>query len=155
MFVDGTEQRTYRPQNKKSQKAYYSGKKKTHTLKYQITTQNGRKIESISKSFYGSVHDKKIYDTNKVHKPPDMKEVGDTAYQGTGMTHPVKRKKGETLSKAQKKFNRKVSKVRIKAEHAICAMKRYRIAKDVYRNRRKDHTLYMKNIAGLVNFQIT
>ena len=56
--------------------------------------------------------------------------------------------------KAQKKFNHKISKMRIKAEHAICAMKRYRIAKDVYRNRRKDHPLYMKNVAGLVNFQI-
>ena len=131
LLIDGTEQRTYRPQDHKAQKKNYSGKKKAHTLKYQVTTVDGRKIDSISKSFYGSVHDKKMYDKTRPRKPPDMKEVGDTGYQGTGMIHPVKKQKGKTLSEAQKKFNRKISKMRIKAEHAICAMKRYRIAKDV------------------------
>ena len=61
-FIDGTEQPILRPQNSKKQKKYYSGKKKRHTIKYQVITKDGKTIEAISKSFCGKTHDKKMYD---------------------------------------------------------------------------------------------
>ena len=153
-FIDGTEQPILRPQNSKTQKKYYSGKKKRHTIKYQVITQDGKTIEAISKSFCGKTHDKKMYDETNIKLPPNAKKIGDTGYQGTDLIHPVKKKRGKSLSKSQKKYNRKISSLRIVAEHAICKMKRYRIAKEVFRNRRNDHNLHIKNIAGLVNFQM-
>ena len=36
--------------------------------------------------------------------PPNAKKIGDTGYQGTDLIHPVKKKRGESLSKSQKKI---------------------------------------------------
>ena len=151
-FIDGTEQPINRP--KKGQKKYYSGKKKRHTMKFQIVTPDGKKIAAVSKSHYGKTHDKKIYDETRVVRPPGSRGVGDTGYLGTNLVQPVKKAKGKELTKAQKKYNRKISKLRIRAEHVIAAMKHFRVVRDVFRNPRHTHNLYVKNVAGLVNFAI-
>ncbi len=39
-FIDSTEQQIPRPVDKRKRKAYYSGKKKRHTIKTQITVNN-------------------------------------------------------------------------------------------------------------------
>jgi hypothetical protein len=67
-----------------------------------------------------------------------VKRTGDTAYLGTGLDTPTRRprRKG-SLTARQKGGNRRVSKRRIAAER--------------YRNRRRGHTLMMKNVAGLHN----
>lgn len=152
LFIDGTEQPIQRPKNYKKQKEFYSGKKKRHTIKVQVVTRDGKFIDAVSKSFKGKTHDKKIYDLTRLEIPPDIKGVGDTGYLGSNLTQPVKKKKGKKLSKAQKKYNKKVSKIRIKVEHVIGVMKRYRIVHDLFRNKLSSHNLYMKNVAGLVNF---
>jgi hypothetical protein len=153
-FIDATERPINRPKNGKKQKKHYSGKKKTHTVKLQVVTRDGKRIEALSKTYPGSVHDKKIYDDVGLALPENAKGIGDTGYEGTDLTRPVKKKKGKERSKAQKKFNRKISKIRIKAEHAIGRMKRFRIVRDVFRNPLKTHDLYAKNIAGLLNFSL-
>ena len=149
-FIDGTEQPINRP--KKRQNRAYSGKKKRHTIKWQIVTRDGKSIDAVSKSYLGKMHDKKVYDKTKLERPPNSRAIGDTGYLGTILVQPVKKKKGQKLTKAQKKYNRKISKLRIKAEHAIAAMKHFRIVHDVFRNPLNTHNLYVKNVAGLVNF---
>jgi len=65
LIIDGKEQRVERPKNKKDkdgnvqdrQKPYYSGKKKTHTLKNQAAISPTGMIEHASKSVPGSTHD--------------------------------------------------------------------------------------------------
>ena len=96
-----------------------------------------------------------MYDKTNTTIPPNSKEIGDTGYQGADIIHPIKKKKVSTLSLAQKKYNRKLSSLRVKAEHAICKIKRFRIAKETFRNKRNHHNLHIRNVAGLVNFQIT
>jgi len=155
LFVDGTEQPIHRPSKYGKQKRYYSGKKKRHTIKYQVVTQDGKTINAVSKSYEGSMHDKKIYDKTRLEKPPDTKGVGDTGYLGTGLTQPIKKKKGKKLTDSQKKYNKKISKLRIKAEHAIGRMKKYRILSDVFRNPLSTHNLIVKNVAGINNFCCT
>lgn len=167
IFFDGTEQPINRPKNKKKQKDNYSGKKKRHTIKHQVTTAKKKKkpgpgkgkskkkrkvrITSVSKSFPGKVHDKKIYDQVKVKKPPGSKGIGDTGYLGTDLTTPHKKPKGRKLTKRQKKYNRNLSSDRVNVEHGIGKMKIWRIAKDKYRNKLNKHTLMFKNVAGLQN----
>lgn len=152
-FFDGTEQPINRP--KKLQRRSYSGKKKRHTIKWQIVTRDGKHLDAVSKSYPGKMHDKKMYDRTRVERPPDSRGVGDTGYLGTILVQPIKKTKGKKRTKAQKKYNKKISKLRIKAEHAIAAMKHFRVVRDQFRNPLKTHNLYVKNVAGLVNLAIS
>ena len=161
LFFDATERPTRRPI--KGQRAYYSGKKKRHTIKNQIVTARrtkppgpGKKpqrlrIAAVSQSYPGSVHDKKVYDQSRTVTPPDVKRTGDTAYIGTVLETPRRKPKGGELTAAQKESNRKISRRRIVAEHGIGKMKIWRIASERYRNADRRHTLIMKNVAGLQN----
>lgn len=66
-----------------------------------------------------------------------------------------KKPRKKELTAREKHSNRKMSKVRVKVEHAISGIKRSRIVKDVFRNT-KDHfsDLVMVIACGLHNFRI-
>ena len=161
LFFDATERPTRRP--KRGQRAFYSGKKKRHTIKTQIVVARKRKsagsdpgprrlrIVAVSGSVPGRTHDKKLYDESPVVAPPDVKRTGDTAYLGTGLKTPTRKPRGQKLSDEQKAANRKLSIRRVAAEHGIGKMKIWRIASERYRNPVSKHTLMMKNVAGLHN----
>jgi hypothetical protein len=161
LFFDATERAIPRPT--RGQRAYYSGKKKRHTLKHQVVVVRRRKptgpgakprrvrIAAVSGAFPGKTHDKKVYDRTRVVCPRGVKRTGDTAYLGTGLSTPRKKPRGGSLTPRQKAGNRRVSKRRIVVEHGIGKMKVWRIAAERYRNLRRRHTLIMKNIAGLQN----
>jgi hypothetical protein len=161
LFFDTTERPTRRP--KRGQRAYYSGKKKRHTIKTQVVVVRRRKppgpgakrrrvrIVAVSASFPGSVHDKKVYDSTRVVGPPDTKRAGDTGYLGTGLKTPTRRPRGGQLSARQKAGNRRLARRRVVAEHGIGKMKVWRVASERYRNPVKRPTLIMKNVAGLHN----
>ena len=84
LFFDATERPTRRPTA--GQRAFYSGKKKRHTIKNQVVIARRTKppgpgakpqrlrIAAVSESFPGSVHDKKVYDRARVVAPPDVKD---------------------------------------------------------------------------------
>jgi hypothetical protein len=161
LFFDATERPTRRP--KRGQRAFYSGKKKRHTIKAQVVVARRRKspgpdpgprrlrIVAVSGSVPGSTHDKKLYDQSRVVAPPDVKRTGDTAYLGTGLETPTRKPRGHELTDEQKAGNRKISIRRVAAEHGIGKMKVWRIASERYRNPVSKHTLIMKNVAGLHN----
>ena len=161
LFFDATERPTRRPE--RGQRAFYSGKKKRHTIKTQVVVARKRKspgsdpgprklrIVAVSGSVPGSIHDKKLYDRSRVVAPPDAKRTGDTAYLGTGLRTPTRKPRGQELSDEQKAANRKISIRRVAAEHGIGKMKVWRIASERYRNPTSKHTLIMKNVAGLHN----
>ena len=109
------------------------------------------RVAAVSPTSPGKVHDKKVYDQSRTLVPPDVKGYGDTGYQGTTLRTPVKKKKGQKLSKRQRRGNRRISRKRIVVEHAIGKMKIWRIAAERYRNPTRRHTLILKNVAGLHN----
>jgi len=168
-FFDGTERPTRRPT--KRQRRYYSGKKKRHTLKNQVVVVKKRKkagrlkagqtrkrrlrVAAVSPTSPGKVHDKKIYDRARTIVPPGVKATGDTGYQGTALGTPVKKKRGEELTRRQRRGNRRLSRRRIAVEHAIGKMKIWRIAAERYRNPVRRHTLIVKNVAGLHNLMFS
>lgn len=157
LFFDGVEQPMQRP--KHGQKKWYSGKKKRHTIKHQIVVAKIKKkggktclrIKSISKSFVGTVHDKKMYEKIKTRIPPNRTGYGDSGYQGTILQIPIKKPKGKKLTEAQQEYNRILSSMRVVVEHSIGKMKIWQILAQRFRNQPKRHTLIMKNIAGLHN----
>ena len=80
--------------------------------------------------------------------------VVDSGYQGLGKLHkrtlgPYKGSRGEPLTKEQKRFSRALASVRIRVEHVIGALKRFRILAERYRNRRRRFGLRFNLIAGL------
>jgi len=149
-FVDATEQQIERP--KKGQKRYYSGKKKTHTLKNQIITDKKGKIRAVTQSVPGKKHDKKLFDESKIILPEKSDLTGDLGYYGAnGITLPNKKPKGKELTEEEKRYNKELSKRRITVEHSFGKMKIYQILAQRFRNPRNTHSLIFKNIAGLHN----
>jgi len=169
LFFDGTERPTRRP--KKRQRRCYSGKKKRHTLKNQVVVVRKRKkagrrkagqqqkrrlrVAAVSPTAPGKVHDKKVYDQTRTIVPPGVARVGDTGYQGTTLHTPVKRRRGQKLSRRQRRGNLRLSRRRVAAEHGIGKMKIWRIAGERYRNPVRRHTLVIKNVAGLHNLMFS
>jgi hypothetical protein len=166
LLVDVSETPIQRPSGKSAKKEYFSGKKKKHTVKYEIIrNKKTGKIVSISKIYYGKMHDFKIrkQENKRGNRIPDKHNVQiyvDSGYQGlqkhfqnTIVSLPIKRKKNQDLSTEEKAHNRKNAKTRIPIEHSIGKMKKFKIIAEKYRGNGniKKFSLRLINIAGLVN----
>lgn len=71
------------------------------------------------------------------------------------MYTPVKRRRGQKLSRRQRRGNLRLSRRRVAVEHGIGKMKIWRIAAERYRNPVRRHTLIIKNVAGLHNLMFS
>ena len=158
--IDGTERRRQRPKDNEKQKEYYSGKKKTHTIKNNIVvTVEGRKISYLSGSYEGKKHDKKICDDEDLTFPEETIVNQDTGFQGYEpegviIKQPKKKPRGGELSLEEKNQNSIFSSIRIVVEHVISGIKRCRIVKDVFRNTKENYDdLVMEISCGLHNFR--
>ncbi len=85
--------------------------------------------------------------------------LADGGYRGLDALHPqtvlpVRKPRGGCLSNQDKHDNRRLAKLRVRVEHVICWLKRFRILKERYRNRRKRFGLRSRLIAGLHNFEL-
>ncbi len=158
--IDGTERRRQRPKDQEEQKRFYSGKKKTHTVKNNlIVTLGKRRVEYLGDTWEGKKHDKKICDEEGHEFPEGSTLYKDTGYQGyepagVHTRQPKKKPRGRELTLEEKEQNSLISSVRIVVEHVICGVKRCRIVKDVFRNTRdKFADLVMEIACGLHNFR--
>ena len=158
--IDGTERRCQRPKDNEKQKEYYSGKKKTHTIKNNIVvTVEGRKIRYLSGTYEGKKHDKKICDDEDLAFPEKTIVNQDTGFQGYEpegviIKQPKKKPRGGELSLEEKNQNSIFSSIRIVVEHVISGIKRCRIVKDVFRNTKENYDdLVMEISCGLHNFR--
>jgi len=159
-IVDATEQPTQRPKDETTQKMYYSGKKKRHTLKTQIVVAPDGELMAVSQTVPGSRHDKKLYDESGVGGKLEADEamMGDSGFQGIQLGHravlPHKKPKGGELTQAQKEYNRRVSQVRVVVENSIAQIKLFRVTAEVYRHARENHNGIFQIVAALVNRRI-
>lgn len=153
LIIDCTEQPIQRPSHK--QRCWYSGKKKRHTVKTEITvTQHGR-IVSISKPAPGRVHDLEI----RRRGPPLPKQAhvyADSGYQGlqddhSGVEIPYKKTKKNPLTKDERAYNRALSRFRVRVEHRIARLKSFRILSDRYRYPRNAYAAKFSIVAGILN----
>jgi hypothetical protein len=159
-IVDATEQPTQRPKDPETQKGYYSGKKRRHTLKTQVVVGPDGEIMDYSETVPGAKHDKKLYDESKVSGRLDEDEamMGDSGFQGIQKDHlavlPDKKPKGGGLTDEQKARNRRLSHYRIVVENTICQLKTFRVLAHVYRHARESHSDIFAIVATLVNRRI-
>lgn len=155
LIVDCTEQPIYRPEHDATQKAHYSGKKKRHTLKTEYTITEKGRIVSASPSHPGSHHDLAVRRAGP--KPPaDARVYGDSAYQGYDKEHPnidypYKKPKGGELTEEEKEYNKGLSRFRVRVEHKIGQIKRFRVVSDRFRNPRRTHFTKTSIVGGIVN----
>src|SRR5450432_3264897 len=90
VVIDSFEQRTQRP--KRRQRAYYSGKKKAHTLKTQVAVdEDSGRIVDVSDSVPGRWADIKLLKKSGLLKrlPKGVGGIGDLGYVGIGALHPA------------------------------------------------------------------
>jgi DDE superfamily endonuclease/Helix-turn-helix of DDE superfamily endonuclease len=160
-FTDCTEQQIPRPVDKRRRKAYYSGKKKTHTVKNQLMVNNRGYI--LHKVGYkkGRKHDYDIYKKNHPVTPKEVVNVVDLGYLGVEKDFPEqisalpsKRKRNQDLSQEEIEYNRIYAKKRIVIEHTICKLKKYRIMSDTFRNRLRKYNRISDIVTGLVNYRM-
>ena len=129
-FTDCTEQQIPRPVDNKRRNAYYSGKKKRHTVKNQITVNNRGYILHKIRHKKGRKHDYDIYKKNYTVTPKQVVTVVDLGYLGIEKDFPeqlsalpYKKKINQDLSQEEKEYNIIHSKKRIIVEHTISRLK--------------------------------
>lgn len=154
-LIDVTEQPIERPSKK--QKAYYSGKKRRHTLKTEIRVTEVGRICDISKSHEGAKHDFKIHKQG-AKLPSGCRVYADSGYQGLKKLYaksrtPFKKTKRKPLAPRKKAYNKALSRKRIKVENIFAQIKNFRILGERYRNKRLRHNLKFNIIAGIVNMK--
>ncbi len=81
-FIDATEQEIPRPKNKRRRRSHYSGKKKKHTVKTQITVNKKGLIIHKTGHDKGRRHDYDIFKEKHPKIPPDIERNMDLGYQG-------------------------------------------------------------------------
>jgi len=157
VIVDSFEQRTQRPQRR--QRAYYSGKKKAHTLKSQVAVdeESGR-FADVSDSVPGRWADIKLLKRSRLMKrrPAGVGGIGDLGYTGIRDLHaagacPRRKPRGQPRPPGDVRYNRAFSRRRIVVEHALARLRRFRAVTDLNRHRRKGHAARVRACAGLVN----
>jgi hypothetical protein len=118
------------------------------------------KIRFLSKMVESKKHDKKLADESKYRLPDGSKLVQDTGFQGFSLDNvvilqPKKKPKGQPLSDLDKDINHWLAALRVRIEHAIGGVKRYRIVKDKIRRWKagfKDAVF--ETCCGLHNFRL-
>jgi hypothetical protein len=157
---DGTERPINRPSAAADQTTYYSGKKKHHTVKNNVIIDGDCKIIFLTDTVEGKKHDKKLADEAGYTLPAGSVLVQDTGFQGFALDEvvilqPTKKPRGKTLSALAKAINRWISSLRMRIEHAIGGVKRYRIVKDKLRNWKKGiRDLVFETCCGLHNLRL-
>jgi hypothetical protein len=169
-FLDATEQEIPRPHGKRKRKTHYSGKRKKHTVKTQLTVNKQGLIIHKSAHVRGSMHDYTLYKLSHPHLPDKVRQYFDLGYLGIRDDYPklncvlpIKKKnpgwgkigaKAGELSVEQKAFNKELAKERVVVEHTNSRVKKFRIFGDEFRNRLKGYDVMTDIVCGLVNFRI-
>ncbi len=174
VIVDSFEQRVQRPRNKAgsgsdsgskpAKDSHYSGKKKQHTLKSQVSVdEETGQIVDVSPSVPGPTADLRLLQESQVLEclPAGVGVVGDLAYLGMDKEHPQglgatprRKPRGRPRPEGDKDFNRAFARRRIAVEHSIGRLRRYDSLNQMDRHHRQNHTDRVVAVAGLVNRQI-
>jgi hypothetical protein len=160
-IIDGTERRINRPKDKADRKRYYSGKRKSHSVKNLVVHDRWGKVRYLSDTYEGKKHDKAIADEEDLQFPEGSTLWQDTGFQGfapDGVTiqQPKKKPRDGSLTEIEKMNNRSISSIRVEVEHHIGGVKRCQILVQPFRNW-VDHYVddVMETACGLHNFRLS
>lgn len=164
VLIDTFEQRVQRHRDRSTADTHYSGKKKQHTLKSQITVNEATgEICDVAESVVGPTADITLLEQSGVLErvPEGIGAGGDLAYvgianlhrQGLGVT-PRRKPRGKDRPPEDSAFNRAFAKRRIVVEHTIGRIRRYESLSQTDRDHRNNHSARVRAVAGLVNRQL-
>lgn len=169
-FLDATEQEIPRPHSKRKRKTHYSGKRKKHTVKTQLTVNKEGLVIHKTRHVKGSMHDYALYKRSHPQLPSNVQVGLDLGYVGIKDDYPklncvlpIKKKnpgrgkigvKAQGLSEEQKAFNKALASERVVVEHTNSRIKKFRIFGDEFRSRLRRYDLVTDIVCGLVNFRM-
>lgn len=162
-IVDATEQPVRRSSDIDTQREAYSGKKKRHTRKTQIVTNEHGVIRAVSASSPGSRHDLEHFRQAGTGRyiPPDTGVLGDAGYQGldkelpehsVGTAHKARR--NHPLTQAEKDINREFSSTRIVVENTLCELKHFKVLAQRFRHSLDHYDDVFRAVVAIVNPRI-
>jgi hypothetical protein len=156
LIVDSCEQPRERPGEYKEQQNYYSGKKKAHTFKNQITVlPQGQDIVDIIAGEPGPLSDITLFSQGQKGFTPHQKFQGDKGYIGEpSIKTPTKKPKKRELTPDQKSQNKEMASSRIFVEHLIRVLKIFRVASERFRLNPRKYEKIIMTICGLVRLRI-
>ena len=156
VIIDSFESPVRRPSLKERQKRVYSGKKKRHTLKTQIATDQDGEILTLEAGHRGPQADLKLYEEAPLPEPiADKARMGDKGYHSQDhpeITTPHKKPRGGELTEGQKAENKEIARQRIVVEHGIRRVKGFRILRDDYRLALGLFPMIASAVVGLIQF---
>jgi len=164
LIVDSFEQPIERPKDRTRADGFYSGKKKRHTLKVQVAVdeETGRFVE-VSGSFPGPTADIRVLEGSGLlgRLPKGVGVIGDLAYVGSeklspgvAAAAPRRKPRGKPRPEEDIAYNKEFSRRRVKVEHSIGRLRRFKAVTEVDRHHQRDHAGRVKAVAGLVNRQL-
>jgi hypothetical protein len=134
-LVDSFEQRVQRPRAPGAQRGYYSGKKKTHTLKSQVVVQPGTGLFlDVADSVPGPTNDRTLLRQSgeRARLPRDAVLGGDLGYYGetqgpddVAIATPRRKPREQERPEIDAQYNRAFARVRVEVEQSIGRARRY------------------------------
>jgi hypothetical protein len=166
VVIDSFEQVVQRPRHAADRTRWYSGKRRSATMKVQVTVQGeSGYIADISASVPGRTADITLLKQSGVLErlPEGMGGLGDSGYQGIDKLHPLGRspfkrnKHHPELTDEQKAYNHAFSSFRIIVENTLCRMRHYQSLSQRDRQHRDqaNHHARTLAVAGLINYQLS
>ncbi len=162
-IIDATEQRTERAKVYAVQKLYYSGKRKTHTIKTQIAVSETGRVRHVADSVPGSLHDLTLLRQSGVKDvlPVGVTVTADTGYRGMqddfpnhSVALPYRPKDKQQLTPEEKLHNHVISRIRVVVENTLAEMKHFQALVVRFRHSLDRHSQITRAIAGIVNWRV-
>lgn len=165
VVIDTFEQAVQRPQSRAEADTYYSGKKRRHTLKSQVTVDGYTgHIVDVADSVPGPTADMTLLKQSGLIErlPSEVGILGDLAYVGIEQLHPEglgahprRKPRGQPRPEADVHYNTAFARLRVIVEHSLLRMRRYEALTQTDSNHRQVHTLRTAAVSLLVNHQIS
>jgi len=162
VLVDATEQETPKPKDKAKRKGHYSGKKKRHTLKTQVTASPQGLFLHVSRAIAGKVNDLTLLRGSGLLRelPAGIEVRLDRGYDGIEQSYPDrhfhlphKARRNKPLDLIQKLANRLQNRYRVPVENALAHLKRFKLLAGIYRGPPQTYDDTFLAISGLHNFR--
>ena len=164
VFIDATERPVRRPGKNKAQKEHYSGRKKGHTKKSLVVGDEQGQVLMLPPTKPGRRSDYFRFKQGGIGDvlPPAVAAWVDLGFVGIEKDYPQldvaiphKKPKNGQLSPEQRQENKIIRHFRVKIEHTICRLKRFRAVVDIYRNHNSHWAdKFILMAAGLSNYHL-
>lgn len=164
VFIDATERPVQRPQKNKAENAHFSGRKGRHTKKSLLVSDEEGQILILPPTKPGRRNDYFRFKQSGIGDilPPDVAAWVDLGFVGIEKDYPNlevviphKKPKNGSLSLEQRQENTVISQLRIRIEHTISRVKRFRAVADIYRNHSSQWAdKFILLAAGLSNYHL-